>query len=473
MNGWDELVADALVGTARRPPGGLAAAPGSALAEALAGIDAATDPEGALLAAGAALGLYRQAGWRPPTDDEPLPPPSPDDERPHCSEAAAERLDAMVEGRFRPVLPEWLALVAAAGHLVPADRLPALLDTATASPALRAPARGVAGERGRWLAGQNPAWAWAAGGSDATSWATGTRAARRLLLARLRAEDADAARALLESTWATESADDRAALLGELAAGLSMADEPFLEAALDDRGREVRRVAAELLWRLPESRLAGRMAGRAHRLVRGAEIVLPDEIDTSMIRDGIVARPPAGVGERAWWLEQVVAASPLSIWPLDVLDGDPPPVLRTGWATAAVRQRDRAWASALLPSTWAVVPDLLGVVRHDEAQRVATEVVDAHGLGPPVLALLDHCPRPWGVDLSRAVVARVVEAAQQPGRPRGDAAALRARLGDLGARLDPSVAPAEVDVAPEWADVVGWFLDLLAFRAAMREELPS
>lgn len=473
MNGWDELVADALVGTARRRPAGVGAAPGSALAEVLAGVDSVADPEGALLAAGAAVGLYRQAGWRPPGDGEPLPAPSPDDERPHCSEAAAERFDAMLDGRFRPVLPEWLALVAAAGQLVPADRLPALLDVATASPVLRAPALRVVGERGRWLAGLNPAWAWAAGTGDAESWATGSRAARRLLLARVRAEDPDAARALLESTWATESADGRAVLLGELAAGLSMADERFLEAALDDRGREVRRVAAELLWRLPASRLAGRMADRARALVRGTEIVLPEEADPSMVRDGVVARPPAGVGERAWWLEQIVAASPLSAWTLDVLDRDPPPVLRTAWATAAVRQRDTAWASALLPGSWAEVPGLLAVVPHDEAQRVAAAVVDEHGLAPPVLALLDHCPRPWSVDLSRPIVARVVEAAQQPGRPRGDAAALRARLGDLGARLDPSVAPAEVDVAPGWADVVGWFLDLLAFRAAMREELPS
>jgi hypothetical protein len=51
---WDELVACALVGTARRTP---------VLPETLAGLPP-DDPEGAVLAAGAMVGLFRQAGIR-------------------------------------------------------------------------------------------------------------------------------------------------------------------------------------------------------------------------------------------------------------------------------------------------------------------------------------------------------------------------------------------------------------------------
>ncbi|HEV2760656.1 MAG TPA: hypothetical protein VGV86_13925, partial [Acidimicrobiales bacterium] len=104
---WDDLVAGALVGTARRPPAIPAAEPGSALGEVLAGVDPA-DPEAAVLTAGAVLGLYRQAGVRLPADNGPPPPASPAEARPHCSEAAAYRLDVMLAGRFRPVLEEWL-----------------------------------------------------------------------------------------------------------------------------------------------------------------------------------------------------------------------------------------------------------------------------------------------------------------------------------------------------------------------------
>src|SRR5947209_9440506 len=133
---WDELVASALVGTARRPPALPAGAPGSALGRVLAGIDAA-DHEGAVLEAGAALGLYRQAGWRPPVDTGPVPAPAPPDDRQMCSAAAAARLDAMLAGRFRQILPEWLGLAEAAGRRVPPDRVPPLLDVASANRGLR------------------------------------------------------------------------------------------------------------------------------------------------------------------------------------------------------------------------------------------------------------------------------------------------------------------------------------------------
>jgi uncharacterized protein DUF5691 len=463
VTGWDELVAAALVGTARRPPP----------AVSLPGIHVEADPEAAVLAGGAALGLYHQAGWRPPQDPGPLPPPSPDEDRPRCSLAAAERLDAILGGRFRPVLPEWLALVTSAEQIVPPDRLPPLLDVATAAPSLRAPTLAVAGHRGRWLAAMNPAWAWA-GGGDTTSWATGSRAARRLLLAQTREVDPDAARGLLESTWSTESGEDRAAFVGTLATGLSMADEPFLEAALDDRRKEVRQAAADLLSRLPRSRLAQRMAARARALVGpDLTITLPAEVDPAMVRDGVVAKPPAGTGVRAWWLQQVISATPLDVWPPEAVEHEPPPLLRRAWAAAAVGQGNVPWARALLArGAWAEEPALLGALPHDEAQRVAAELVRRVGLVPDVLDLLDHCPPSWGAELSQAVVARVAETAHQPGRPRGDAATLRAGLGELGARLDPSVDVVSLlDVAPGWVDVVGWFLDLLAFRAGMREEL--
>ena len=51
--------------------------------------------------------------------------------------------------------------------------------------------------------------------------------------------------------------------LSVLADGLSLADEPLLEAALDDRAAEVRSWAAYLLARLPGSALGQRMAERA------------------------------------------------------------------------------------------------------------------------------------------------------------------------------------------------------------------
>ena len=462
---WDELVASALVGTARRPPALPSADPESPLGRLLAGIDR-EDHEGAVLTAGAVLGLYRQAGTRPPADAGPPLPVSPPEQRFLVSPAAASRLDAILDGRFRLVLGEWLRLAVAAGRLVPPDRLPALLDAATTAAGLRAAVVQVMGERGRWLAGLNPSWAWAAGGGeDTASWATGSGAARRLRLSRLRASDPASARELLASTWATETPEDRAAFVALLATGLSMDDEPFLEAALDDRRKEVRHAAAELLCRLPESRLGARMSERARPLVEAGD--LPTEIDAAMARDGIVARPPAGVGRRAWWLQQIVAATPLRTWPGPELAVRADPLLRQAWAQAAARQGEEAWALALLDLEDVHEPALLGAVPPERARQVAADRVARLGLTPAVLDLLDHVPEPWGPALSAAVAERLVEAVRKPGRN----AALRSKLVEIGLRLDPSVPVALEEHTGWWSDVVGWFLDLLTFRAEMREEL--
>lgn len=466
---WDELVASALMGTARRPP----AIPdgGAALGEVLRGIDR-DDAEGAVLKAGAAFGLYLQAGARPAVDDSPLPAPAPEESRPYCSIAAADRLAAMLAGRFRPVLGEWLRLAAGAGLIVPPDLLPALLHAASVDPRIRAMAMDVIGERGRWLGGRNPVWAWATGAADDEdqTWATGARDARRLLLARLRAADPARARDLLASTWATETPEDRAAFLTTLASGLSMDDEPFLESALDDRRKEVRHSAAALLWRLPGSRLGARMAVRSHPLVEQGG--LPDQVDAGMVRDGVVARPPAGVGQRAWWLHQLVAATPLATWtgsPARLVE-QAPPSLRQAWAEAAALQRDEAWALALLDAGDVEQPALLRAIPHDRAVALATQRVVTEGLTPAVLDVLDHCPDPWDRALSTAVIVSLAETVRRPGRADG-------RLAGLAARLDPPVARVATAALAEhtgpWSDVVGWFLDLLTFRAEMHEELPS
>jgi len=485
---WDELVAGALVGTARRPPALPAA--GGAPGEVLAGLDPA-DAEGLVLAAGVVLGLYRQAGMRLPVDAGPAPAVSPPEARPSCSEVAAERLDSILHGRFRPVLAEWLDLLAAADRLVPPYGLPGLLDAASFNPALRAATVAVIGERGRWLARQRAAWAWAGGGGavpdDAGTWSTGSAAARRLLLARVRAAEPGAARDLLSSTWSTETPEDRAAFVAALATGLSMDDEPFLEGALDDRRKEVRQAAAGLLWRLPESRLAARMAERSRPLVRitakRVETVLPEQIDPTMLRDGVVAKPPAGMGQRAWWFFQLVAATPLPTWgdPRAIVDRADP-LLRQAWAATAVRQRDETWALALLGAD---DPDLgeldelglLGAVPHDRAVAVAIDRVSRLGLPPTVLELLRNCPRPWGAALSRAVVDRIAVVVERQGRPDAGAIALREQLPSLAVRLDPSVvahaATELADATGWWSDVVSWSLDLLTFRADMREELST
>jgi hypothetical protein len=85
---------------------------------------------------------------------------------------------------------------------------------------------------------------------DEANWAQATPSRRLAFLEQRRREDADAARALLESTWAREDADTRFRLLQALQTRLSIADQPFLSSLEKDRAPRVRALAARFLARL-------------------------------------------------------------------------------------------------------------------------------------------------------------------------------------------------------------------------------
>src|SRR5262249_9434019 len=141
--------------------------------------------------------------------------------------------------------------------------------------------------------------------------------------------------------------------------GLGDADEPFLEAVLDDRRKEVRLAAARLLYFMPRSRLGARMAERARSLAP------PDELDRDALRDGIEPTPPRGEGARGFWLRQIVSAAPLPQSPRAALArvarSEWRDTIILGWALAAARQHDPVWAEALLGVTLQV-PELLALV---------------------------------------------------------------------------------------------------------------
>jgi Family of unknown function (DUF5691) len=460
-------VAAALLGTDRRAPEPVAP-PGAP--EELGAALARRSPEEALLGAAAAWAVARRAGAVPAAARPPAPAPA--DPRPACSPAAGRRLAAMLAGEHRALLPEWLAAAAEAGVRPAPELLPALLDDAVRRPELGPAVAAAAGPRGEWLAQRRREWAFTDSDPRQT-WATGGRAERRVLLAALRRDEPAEARALLELTWDEEEPEDRAAFLAALTEGLGADDEPLLDRALADRRKSVRRAAAQLLWALPHSRLAARMAERAAPLVtrtsRGRlRVTLPSDWHAGMSRDGIEHDPPRGVGERQFWLQQILAAAPLATWPdrlgapaeklvrMPVAD-DLGTLVHRAWAHAAVTQRDETWARALHSAH--PVPELLAVLPRAEREQIA-----ARGDLDDALA----CPGPWGAVLSRAVIERLRGAVQErwPG----------VDVDEVGARLHPDtldeVEPLREVAAGGWAVTLAARLcDLAAFRAGMLREL--
>ncbi|MGY6025599.1 DUF5691 domain-containing protein [Streptomyces spinosirectus] len=521
---WEELVTTALLGTERRtPPGG---APGR-------------EAPVALLDAAAVETVRRRAGLRP-ARAAGRPEPAAEDPRPALPAAAARRLALLLTDRagtgggrrgtapdLMELLPQWLAAVNARGFAPPPQALPALLDAARGRTDLRPAALAFAGPRAVWLARLNPDWRFALraapGGGTALPdpedaeqtqrlWEEGLFAERVALLSALRAREPAAARELLSTTWATERAEDRLMFLDSLRTGLGPRDEPFLEQALSDRSRNVRATAAELLSALPGSALAARMAVRAAACVavdrtQDSPVITveaPHECDSSMERDGVVTKPPAGRGERSWWFGQLVEATPLTTWSarlggrspreivaLPVMD-DWQGELHAAWCRAAVRQRDPEWARALLgaPSapeaggpgavSLAERAKLLGTLDAAERAGWVAGFIAAHGLSE-AFQLLGVCALPWTAALGGAVVDALNIARDAGSYPWSFSGVMglaeRCLDPSEASRLDGLLAiPDEhEDASPGaggyWAEAFQRLVTTLRLRAAMTEEL--
>jgi hypothetical protein len=429
--------------------------------------------------------------------------------------------------------------------------LPALLDAARGRTDLRPSALEFAGPRALWLARLNPDWRFALrstpGGGAALPhledddsvrqlWQEGLFAERVALLSALRSREPAAARDLLATTWATERAEDRLMFLDSLRTGLGADDEPFLEQALADRSRNVQATAAELLSALPGSALAARMGARAEACVAidhtqvtqttedsqatvaagvteasgcamatpTIVVEAPHECDPDMERDGVVAKAPAGRGERSWWFGQLVEAAPLGTWSRR-LGGRTPreivalPVtddwqgeLHAAWCRAAVRQRDAEWSRALLGE--ASAPEaggpgavslaerakLLGTLDAAERAEWVAGFIATHGLSE-AFQLLGVCAVPWAPPLGRAVVDALNIARDAGSYPWSFSGVMglaeRCLDPSEAGRLDALLAvPDEPENASPgaggyWAEAFQRLVTTLRLRAAMTEEL--
>jgi hypothetical protein len=208
-----------------------------------------------------------------------------------------------------------------------------------------------------------------------------------------------------------------------------------------------------------------------------------------MVRDGVVARPPRGTGQKAWWLMQMVAATPLSFWP-EILGVSPAETIAAaesdewrwsmlrGLAEAAVHQKNVEWARAVLESD-AAADEQVYVEGHvrllDEGGRenYVTRVIKKRARGADQqafsLTVLGECVHLWSPALTRLVLDQVRRHAKGTW---GHA------FRDLALRLSPElVDETEKTVRPPEGET-GWWaraaedgVAILRFRHDMLKEL--
>ncbi|HST81296.1 MAG TPA: DUF5691 domain-containing protein [Kineosporiaceae bacterium] len=506
---WDELAVAALLGTDRRPITEFAFMPGKlgTTAARLTGDQAAVLLDAAALAVG-----YRRGGvtaGRAMTE----PDRAPADGLPRAGRKAAARLIDLLQGADLELLMFWCSTAAEMGRLAPPECLPDLLDLGVKQPVLRPAVAPVLGERGRWLARQQPAWTKAfpavvnpadsatdpaeAKPIDPQIWYLGTPVQRASWLRAIRRVDPAAGVAALAATWAKESGPHRAGFLPLLSEGLGPADEALLETALDDRRADVRQVAADLLAALQTSDYADRMRSRAKRFVHPERVMLrtklvidvPDRLDPAAVRDGLTDSRPGtrmtAESRSQWWLEQVIAATPLSAWSqlFDTPEAaighhfDEPwhQAIQAGWAWAAFRQRNVDWAVALLGTRSRYrVEELLSLL-DGEVLVTALRRRLAH-LGPAEVQLLgrylDVCPSPWPPEVAADVLAWL-----QPRMPQLHPRSAQPVLNLMSYRFPIEAGPAVIAAADDlplddlWRSALRSVARLISVRTRIYEEL--
>lgn len=444
------LEAQALAGT-------LSGLTAPALPAELAALLPPVEAEFRLLLAAGIWSLWREAGQMPV--EVRLPAAAAPDTRQPVSETIQRLIEECLAGQWPELWPEMAERLHRHGYRLRPERILPVLERVRSGQHARL--RPLLGERGSWLAGQNPEWAWArqvAEGADLASlWLDGTLEQRVDALSQVRAQHPAQARDQLQQVWHGEKAEIRHALLEVLASGLAADDAPWLQQCLSDRAPSVRQRAAQLLVQLPDSTLRAQLVARAQEWLRwqpGPEPAadqlqsnLPSQWLPELAQLGLVEKPPNGWGKRQFWLQQLLSLTPPSTW-LD--QGCPTPELwlmsaqRHEWAAAmlagiqlaVVRFADADWAQALyrLRSSLTELelsPDLYRQI--PLAQRQDWALTDPQ--------LLCCCPHPWPAALQTAAIQALLQALQEPGTRRLDF------IGWMALTLPPRLL---AELRPQW-----------------------
>jgi hypothetical protein len=494
---WQDLVSTALVGTQKQAV--KLKCLDNELGKILSKLDT-EDYEGSLLSAAGAIALYKKAGKLPKADSSKLPQSSGITDIPECNTSAEQHLEMMLNGQYTEILPEWLKIVTECKKLVSAKYLPDLLNLGQRQSNLREAILPVLGKRGLWLAAQNPEWDYVVGNTEFT-WEKGSKSAKFLLVKKLRNQEPDTVIPKLEAIWKKQDGETRAILLQALETNLNLDDEAFLEAALDDKRKQVRDVASKLLRRLPQSKLVQRMIERVRPLIifndNSVEVTLPQTCTREMSRDGIdESNYERTFGEKASLLFQMLCCIPPSFWcenktPQQLLQiatqNQWQKLLIEGLAIATCNHKDKIWAEAILTfnkdqeylaELKEIIGKLLSILSKDEVNPLILKSLSYQQLFTskhPAVLLLNYNCLPLDTKVSETVLSSI-EKYIKANQKQNDWS-LKATFKNLAIYLEPSVLPQAQEILTVlgegsfWKDFVDELIAKLQFRCEMIQTL--
>ena len=455
----DDLLTAALVGTAKKP---FALSLTASHLRMFVELESLSSERQLLLSAGVQA-ICEFAAFVPATVDDALEP-SPVETRRFISSRVTNIVDGLLDQTSdSPLLVEACQLMRQFERVLPPASLPVALQVS--SKPLRAALLPVIGERGRWLARFDDNWHWAAEQAvdelprDEAAleqlWNDGAVETRVAVLAHAQELSRQLAQRLLQATWPTEKAEVRLEFLNAIARTITAEEIPFLESLTKDRSAAVRARASELLCRLDDSPTAEKfiawtdetlapatpkksLVSKLRQIAGGAALTLavtpPTEYRAEWHELGITEKPLAGMGNRAYWLIQLIrrvrpahwedrlSATPSQL--ISAVRGDDfgPQVIQA-WSEAAELFAAADWAIALTDywlgasgnekdqthalhrSLW--LPKLLQVMPPDERESVVERLIGGDDTLAHIGITLGALSSPWSRAFTKELLKRV------------------------------------------------------------------
>jgi hypothetical protein len=287
----------------------------------------------------------------------------------------------VINQKYPSILEEILNLVISRKEAIPPSVLPMVLEYSKHKKYLHPLLHDSIGTLGIWLMKQNPEWEHLLpiDSKDKSIFAYGTKQERVRYLRALREYAPLEAIDQLRAIWHTENTANKVSFLETLVINLNDNDLPFLEECQDDKRKNVRLAAAQLLAQIPTSPLAQRMQsylashvtlkptsnwkkllslGKKHKVWM---ILLEEDCSSEMLKDGILPQKKVlpRQGKKVNKLAQVIAKTPPSWWeqhyglsPIDLiqyagLEEEWFPMFFWGWSQAAHYYQNQQWLIAL------------------------------------------------------------------------------------------------------------------------------